>query len=91
MRYEIANLTFNSCKDRLKKLFCSTIDTSEIVENKWYKLKVSYTQYELSTIVGGARVTVNKLINELCSDGFIRILNRNIQVNVAKCKDYSDD
>lgn len=91
MRYEIANLTFNSCKDRLKRLFCSNADTSELIEEKWYNLKVSYTQYELSTIVGGARITVNKLINELCSNGFIRILNRNIQVNAVEYKNYSSD
>ena len=41
-------------------------------------------QYELSTIVGGARVTVSKLINELCDEGFIRILNRNIQISVKE-------
>ena len=42
-----------------------------------------YTQYELSTIVGGARVTVTKLLNELCAEGFLRILNRRIQVSQA--------
>ena len=28
MRHEIESLAFNSCKDRLKRLFCSTADTS---------------------------------------------------------------
>lgn len=84
MRHEIENLTFNSCKDRLKRLFCSTADTSAIVEGGWYNLKVYYTQYELSTIVGGARVTISKLINELCAESFIRILNRNIQISAAE-------
>lgn len=90
MRHEIENLSFNSCKDRLRRLYCSTADTSELIENKWYNLKVSYTQYELSIIVGGARVTVSKLINELCQEGFIRVLNRNTQVNAKKCAEYSD-
>lgn len=88
MRHEIANLTFNSCKDRLRRLFCYTADPSRLVEGKWLNLKVSYTQYELSTIVGGARVTVTKLINELCAERFIRILNRNIQLNADEYQNF---
>ena len=84
MRHEIENLTFNSCKDRLKRLFCSTADTSRLEEGAWYNLKMHYTQYEISTIVGGARVTVSKLINELCLEGFIRMLNRNIQISATE-------
>lgn len=84
MRHEIENLTFNSCKDRLKRLFCSAVDTSKLIEGSWYGLNVSYTQYELSTIVGGARVTINKLISELCAEGFIRMLNHKLQVNAKE-------
>lgn len=90
MRHEIENLTFNSCKDRLKRLFCSTADTSKVYEGSWYNLKVYYTQYELSTIVGGARVTISKLINELCAEGFIRILNRNIQINAGEYREFTE-
>lgn len=88
MRYEIENLAFHSCKDRLKRLFCSTADTSSLLEGQWYGLKAHYTQYEISTIVGGARITVNKLINELCAEGFIRILNRNAQVNAKLYEEF---
>lgn len=84
MRHEIENLTFNSCKDRLKRLFCSAADTSKLIEGAWYGMNVSYTQYELSTIVGGARVTVNKLISELCAEGFIRMLNHRLQINAKE-------
>ena len=90
MRHEIANLSFNSCKDRLRRLFCYTADPSMLIEGKWLNLKVSYTQYELSTIVGGARVTVTKLINELCAERFIRILNRNIQLNAREYEEFMD-
>lgn len=83
MRHEIENLTFNSCKDRLKRLFCSAADTSKLIENTWYGMNVSYTQYELSTIVGAARVTVSKLIGEMCAEGFIRMLNHKLQINAA--------
>ncbi|MEW4411678.1 Crp/Fnr family transcriptional regulator [Clostridium sp. AN503] len=84
LRHEVENLAFNSCKDRLKRLFCSVADTEQEIDNGWFQLKIHYTQYELSTIVGGARVTVSKLINELCDEGFIRILNRNIQISVKE-------
>ena len=90
MRHEIENLTFNSCKDRLKRLFCSTADTDNLIEGSWYSLKVYYTQYELSTIIGGARVTISKLINELCDEGFIRLLNRNAQVNAEKYRKFME-
>lgn len=88
MRHEIENLTFNSCKDRLKRLLCSVADTSRVLDGGWYGLKVHYTQYELSTIVGGARVTISKLLNELCSEGFMRMLNRNAQINVVEYKRF---
>lgn len=88
MRHEIESLAFHSVKDRLKRLFCSTADTTSKVEGNWYKLRVSYTQYEVSTIVGGARVTVSKLINELCAEGFIRMLNRSVQINVNEYEKF---
>ncbi len=88
LRHEIENLTFNSCKDRLKRLFCSVADTSRLIEGAWYGMNVSYTQYELSTIVGGARVTVSKLISELCAEGFVRMLNHKLQINAGKYRKY---
>lgn len=86
MRHEIENLTFNSCKDRLKRLFCSTADMSCLLENQWYNLKVHYTQQELSAIIGSTRITVSKAIKELCDENFIRILNRKTQVSAIACE-----
>jgi CRP/FNR family cyclic AMP-dependent transcriptional regulator len=59
------------------------VNTDSLHENAWYDLYTHYTQYEISTIVGSARVTTSKLINELCNSGYIRILNRKIQVAKA--------
>ncbi len=84
LRQEVANLAFLSCKDRLWQLYCATADTSRVIDGGWYDLKFNYTQYELSTIVGGARVTISNLINELCAGGCIRVLNRKTQVSVKK-------
>lgn len=73
-------------RDRLRRLYCSTADTSRVIDGQWYDLKLNYTQYEISTIVGGARVTITKLINELCAEGFIRVLNRKTQINIEQYK-----
>ncbi|MEG1943397.1 MAG: Crp/Fnr family transcriptional regulator [Angelakisella sp.] len=88
LRYEIANLTFNSCKNRLKRLFCSSVDTKNITDPGWYNMKVRYTHSELGEIVGGARVTISRQINELCSEGFLRMINRRAQVNIEKYIEY---
>jgi CRP/FNR family cyclic AMP-dependent transcriptional regulator len=81
MRHEIENLVFSSCKERIMQLLCSTVDTESLEEGHWYNLRIHYTQYELSTIIGSARVTTTKLINELCSEGSLRIINRKMQVS----------
>ncbi|MBQ9300250.1 MAG: Crp/Fnr family transcriptional regulator [Clostridia bacterium] len=82
LRQEIENLVFSSCKERIKRLYCTTADTSCTIDGQWYGMKVNYTQYEISTIVSGARVTVSKLINELCAEGFLRVVNRHPQISV---------
>lgn len=89
LRYEVENLAFNSCKDRLKRLFCSVADVDHPTADGWYPLKVRYTQYELSAIVGNSRVTVNKLINELCEEGFVRMLNRKMQVQADRYRRFT--
>ncbi len=83
LRHEIENLCFNSCKDRLKRIYYAAADTSRLVDGGWYDLRLGYTQYELSTVVGAARVTVSKLVSELCGEGFIRVLNRRTQISAA--------
>lgn len=85
LREEVESLSFNSLKDRLKRLYCSTADTGRLVDGHWHNLKINYTQYEISTIVGGARVTVSKLIGDLCQEGFLRVLNRRVQINAECC------
>lgn len=89
LRHEVENLAFNSCKDRLKRLLCSVADLEHPTADGWYPLKVRYTQYELSAIVGNSRVTVNKLINELCEEGFVRVLNRKMQVHSGQCSRFT--
>lgn len=89
-RYEIENLTFNSCKDRIVRLLCSAVDKEDLTDPGWYSLKVKYTHYELGVIVGAARVTISKLMNELMNEGFIRSINRRVQVDAAKYEEYME-
>ena len=81
MRHEIENITFHSYKERLVKLFLVAADRSELVDGKWYNQRVHYTQNDLSTIIGSSRITVSKLLGELCEEGTIRMLNRRIQIS----------
>lgn len=88
MRHEIENLVFNPCKRRILHLICCTVDSKSLQPDGWYNLLTHYTQYEISTIVGSARVTTSKLINELCNEGHIRILNRRIQVSKSIYEEF---
>lgn len=81
MRHEIESITFSSYKERLIKLFFVAADRSELVDGKWYNQRIQYTQNDLSTIIGSSRITVSKLLNELCEEGAIRMLNRRVQLN----------
>ena len=81
LRYEIANLTFNSCKNRLKRLLCASVDATQETDPGWYELKIHYTHYELGEIVGVSRVTISRQLTELYSEGFLRMVNRRLQVN----------
>ena len=44
-------------------------------------MKKRYTHQDLASIIGANRVTVSKMIGELCEECQIRCLNRKIQVN----------
>ena len=81
---EIGNLSFNSCKTRLMRIYCAQVDERKLSDDgKWYCLDGKLTHSELATTVGSARVTISKLINELCDDGFLRLINRRAQVNIS--------
>jgi len=88
LRYELEDISFNSCKNRLTRLFCSVADTNKLIDEQWYNLKVKYTQYDLGIIVGSARVTVSKLINELYAENILRLINHKMQVNKKAYEAY---
>ncbi|QUH29239.1 Crp/Fnr family transcriptional regulator [Vallitalea guaymasensis] len=88
LRYEIENLTFNSVKDRIKRLFFMFVNTEHILDGEWYELNFNYTHHEIGVLIGSARVTVSKTINILYNEGFIRIVNRKYQMHVKVYRDY---
>ena len=73
--------TYEAYKERLLKLFYVAADRTKLIDGQWYNQQIRYTQSDMSTIIGSSRITVSKLLGELCDEGFIRMLNRNIQIN----------
>lgn len=88
LREELENVCFNTCKERLIRTLFISADDSVVVDGEWYNMKIQYTHYDLGVQIGSVRVTVSKLLNELCNEGIIRILNRKIQVNVKEHARY---
>ena len=88
LRYETASLTFNSCKDRLKRLLCASVDMERETDPGWYELRVRYTHHQLGEIVGVARVTISRQLAELAGEGFLRTVNRRLQVNREQYHQY---
>lgn len=87
---EIESQVFLSAKDRLLELLYHLADTSFAFDGKWYILKRNYSQQELGAILGVSRVSISKFINEFCSEGVIRIVNRRIQINIVHYRRLDD-
>lgn len=87
-RTEIENLTFHSCGNRLKSLFCSAVDTSRVIDGHWYGLKMNYSHAELGEIIGATRVTISRLLSEFSKGNFCRSVNHQIQINREQYLDF---
>lgn len=81
LRKEVECISFLNCKDRILRVFVESCDTLNLIEGQWYCLNKKYTHQELAGIIGANRVTVSKLIMELCECGKIRTVNRKIQIH----------
>lgn len=79
LRYEIANFSFCSSKTRLLKSLYRDVDASRPIDGRWYCLSEKRTHYELGVDIGANRVTVSRLIGELCCEGRLRTVNNQIQ------------
>lgn len=82
LRGEVDSLAFNSSQQRLLKLFTASVDRRNLVDSKeWIPLKITYTQQEMASIIGVHRVSVARLITNLCNSGCIRLVNHKVEVN----------
>lgn len=88
MKHEIGSLSFNSCRYRLQYLLCTMADTSQVMDEGWYRLRNTYSQNDICSIIGSARITVAKLMSELSAEGFIRSINRSTQINVKRYEEF---
>lgn len=79
LRYEIANFTFCSTKTRLLKSLYRDVDAGTAIDNQWYALSEKRTHYELAIDIGATRVTVSRIVSELCCEGLLRTVNGQIQ------------
>ena len=81
LRQEIENISFMSCKQRILRIFAGECSRERLYDQNWYDIERRYTHQELASIIGANRVTVSKLIAELCEENKLRSINRKIQVH----------
>ncbi len=81
LRTEQEQLSIKLTKDRLKDFFTMIINPEQITDDGWYPLTEKFTHQLIASLIGVNRVTVSRLIGELANENFLRVLNRNIQIN----------
>ena len=75
---QLESLAFKSCKERLYSYLME--QTMEMNADGWHPLHRIFTQQELAHLIGANRVTISRMISQLCSEGWIRLINRKIEV-----------
>jgi CRP/FNR family transcriptional regulator, cyclic AMP receptor protein len=79
--HQLESLAFQPAKERLYSLLQEqSMDTKY---EEWQPLSRKFTQQELSNLIGANRVTVSRMISQLCAEGRIRLMNRQIEVRAA--------
>ncbi|AFL99247.1 MULTISPECIES: Crp/Fnr family transcriptional regulator [Desulfitobacterium] len=77
---QIESLLFYNNRERLLELLLASIDKENPVDQNWYQLKIQYTQEDIGKIIGATRITVTRLISELCKEEVIRMVNHKIEI-----------
>lgn len=80
---EIEKLSFMSCKERILQTYAGECDRDNLYDNSWYNVSRQYTHQELASMIGANRVTVSRLISELCAENKLRSINRKIQIHCS--------
>lgn len=78
---EVENISFSSCRQRILQIFANSCDRTKLYDLNWHEVPVRYTHQDLASIIGANRVTVSKIILELCECGELRTINRKIQIH----------
>jgi CRP-like cAMP-binding protein len=70
---------FSKCK---KRLYALLLEQSVEVPNNhgWNRVSHNYTHQQLALLVGANRVTVSRLLTELCDEKRVRVLNRKLEI-----------
>ena len=86
MRQEIENISFMSCKQRILRIFADECYRERTYDQVWYDVGKRYTHQDLASMIGANRVTVSKLIAELCEENQLRSINRKMQIHINAVK-----
>lgn len=89
LQHEIECLALSSCRDRLKNFFAVMADSSVCLDLFWHPLTRDYTHRDIAAILGTNRVTVSRLISDLASEGFLRIVNKKVQISSRAVSSFS--
>lgn len=81
LQKEIRDICFMSCKQRILQILADACDREHLNEQNWYDVRRRYTHQELASLIGANRVTVSKLMAELCEEKKIRSRGRRVQVH----------
>lgn len=79
--HEVEQISFMSCKERILRTFAGECDKGCLYDSEWYSVSRQYTHQELASMIGANRVTVSRLISELCAENKLRSINRKIQIH----------
>lgn len=83
---ELESVSLARIKERLKKFLTLLSDPAHPMDSIWYPLTHNYTHQDMAAILGTNRVTVSRFISELAAEGFLRVVNRRIQINRTQMK-----
>ncbi len=75
----LESFAYSPCKDRLYSLLLEQSEPAQ--ENQgWRPLRRNYTHQQLAQLVGANRVTVSRVLSQLCEEQKIRLLNRKMEI-----------
>lgn len=81
LQRELESVILERTRDRLKKLFILLSDPSASEDGNWYPLSHDYIHKDIASIIGSNRVTVSRFVSELAQEGFLRVVNKRIQIS----------